>query len=234
MKLLIVEDEKATASSLAHSLARNGYAVDVAKDGSLALEAIEVNDYDLMILDLNLPDLDGLEVCRLAREKKPALLVLMLTARNQLRDVTRGLDSGADDYLTKPFHMPELLARLRALLRRDLRCRDPQVTAGDLCLDPTERVAWKAGRRLDLTRKEFAILEYLMRHPGEVISSEELIEHVWCSAANAFSNTVRVHIQSLRKKIGDDSGQPTNINTIVGQGYQFIIPNGGEVGHGKG
>lgn len=226
MKFLIVEDEHDVAWSLARTLARDGYAVDIAETAGRAIESIEVHDYDLMVLDLNLPDRDGLEVCRIAREKKPKLLILILTARRKTCEVTTGLDQGADDYLTKPFHLQEILARIRALLRRDLRCRDPLIRNQELCLDTAGRVAWIAGRKLDLTRKEYAILEYLMRHPGEVVSQEALLEHVWCSSSNAFSNTIRVHIRSLRQKLGDNSDCPKYIITIIGEGYQFLKPGG--------
>lgn len=222
MKLLIVEDETDVATALGRSLVRNGYVIDIAHNANQAIELLNVNDYDLMILDLNLPDKDGMDVCHFARKGNPALLILILTARGMDKDIVLGLDHGADDYLTKPFHFPILLARIRALLRRDMRCRDPVIKIKDICLDPSERVVWKAGRHLELTRKEFNILEYLMRHPGEVISQEDLLEHVWSAYTNPFSNTIRVHIQSLRRKLGDDSDSPRYINTIIGGGYRFI------------
>jgi DNA-binding response OmpR family regulator len=224
MKLLIVEDETDVATALARSLVRNGYAVDVANNAAQATEWLLINEYDLMVLDLNLPDADGLDVCRMARKEKPALLILILTARGMLKDIVSGLDNGADDYLTKPFHLQVILARIRALLRRDMRCRDPLIKIKDICLDPAERVVWKSGRHLDLTRKEFSILEYLMRHPGEVISQEDLLEHVWSAYTNPLSNTIRVHIQSLRKKLGEDSNTQQYIATVIGGGYRFLKP----------
>lgn len=222
MKLLIVEDEKDVATVLGQALTRNGYSVNIAENGAQAIEMIEINDYDLMILDLNLPDMDGLEICRTARQQKPALLILILTARDNIKDIVSGLDHGADDYLVKPFHLQEILARIRALFRRDLQCRDPLIKGKDICIDSVERVVWKADHRLRLTRKEFGILEYLMRHPGEVISQEDIIEHVWGSITNVFSNTIRVHIQSLRYKLGDDSDTPAYIETVIGEGYRFM------------
>jgi DNA-binding response OmpR family regulator len=222
MKLLIVEDEKDVASAICRILSRNGYSVDLASNGKQALDMVEVNDYDLMILDLNLPDLDGLEICRCTRTSHSGLLILILTARDKLEDIVKGLDAGADDYLTKPFQLAEIMARIRALLRRDMRCRNPLLTINGLCLDPAERVVWKANRRLELTRKEFGILEYLMRHPGEVISQETLLEHVWGSNMDPFSNTVRVHIQSLRRKLEDVGTEAKYIETVVGEGYRLL------------
>lgn len=222
MKLLIVEDEKDVASAICRILSRNGYSVDLASNGKQALDMVEVNDYDLMILDLNLPDLDGLEICRCTRTSHSGLLILILTARDKLEDIVKGLDAGADDYLTKPFQLAEIMARIRALLRRDMRCRNPLLTINGLCLDPAERVVWKANRRLELTRKEFGILEYLMRHPGEVISQETLLEHVWGSNMDPFSNTVRVHIQSLRRKLEDVGTEAKFIETVVGEGYRLL------------
>ena len=225
MRLLIVEDEKDVADALFRGLLRNGYAVDVAENGEKTLEAIEVNDYDLLILDLNLPDIDGLEICRLVRDKFPSLLILILTARGKQKDIVNGLDNGADDYLIKPFHFQELLARIRALFRRDIRTREPILKIQNISLDPIEKVVWKSDRRIQLTRKEFGILEYLMRHPNEVISQEEILDHVWGSMVNVFSNTVRVHIQSLRQKLGDDCATPRYIMTVIGIGYRFIQPD---------
>ncbi len=225
MRLLIVEDELDLANALARGLRRQGYAVDIALDGEQGWELAEVNDYDLLILDLNLPGMDGLEVCRRLRASRPRLLILMLTARSRPDERVTGLDLGADDYLVKPFHFEELAARVRALLRRDLRVREPLLQWGDLKFDPAARIAWQSNHRLELTRKELGILEYLMRHPGEVISREELLEHVWDAEADPFTNTVRVHLHSLRRKIGDDATAPRYIETVAGQGYRLIPPD---------
>jgi len=223
MRILIIEDEPDFANALSRGLKNQGYAVDVAKDGKEGWELGTVNPYDLVILDLNLPLMDGLEVCRLLRRQRPDLLILILTARDKIRDRVIGLDMGADDYLVKPFHFEELTARIRALLRRDLRVREPILHVGDLQIDPAERIAWKGKRRLDLTAKEFSILEYLARHKGEIITSEQLIEHTWGEdEIDLFSGSVRVHIYSIRRKLGNKSDSTRYIETIIGQGYRLI------------
>jgi DNA-binding response OmpR family regulator len=222
MRILIIEDEIDLADALARGLRQIGYAIDIAVNGMAGWDLGQVNDYDLLILDLNLPELDGLEVCRRLRAVKPNLLILILTARSELDDKIMGLDMGADDYLIKPFHFEELAARIRALLRRDLRVRDPVLSVGDLILDPAGRVAWQGKRKLELTRKELAILELLMRHPGEILSQENIIEHVWGEEVNLFTDSVRVHIHSLRRKLGDDIDRQRYIVTVIGEGYRLI------------
>ncbi len=224
MRMLIIEDEQDLASALARGLRKHQYAVDIAADGEQGYEMAQINDYDLLILDLNLPGMDGLEVCRRLRSEKPSLLILMLTARVRLNERVTGLDLGADDYLSKPFHLDELMARIRALLRRDVRTRSPLLRCGDLTLDPATIVACQGGRRLALTAKEFSILDYLVRHQGEVVSQQDLLEHVWDVSANTFTNAVRVHITSLRRKLGDDAEEPRYIETIVGKGYRMFAP----------
>lgn len=225
MRILVVEDELDLTNAIARGLKLQGYAVDIANDGTQGWELSIVNDYDLVILDLNLPKMDGLEVCRRLRASKPELLIIILTARSQVKDRVIGLDKGADDYLVKPFHFEELSARIRALLRRDLRVREPLLKVADLKLDPAEQIIWQGRQRLDLTVKEYAILEYLMRHSGEVISQEEIIEHVWGEEVNLFTTSVRVHIHSLRHKLGDSSDDPNYIETIIGQGYRLMMPD---------
>lgn len=222
MRLLIVEDEADLAHALAKGLRRQGYAVDLAFDGMQGLELAEVNDYDLLILDLNLPEMDGLEVCRSLRAGQLSMLILILTARGRPDQRIAGLDLGADDYLVKPFHFGELTARVRALLRRDMRVRSPLLQYKDLKLDSTARVVWQDNRRLELTGKEFGIIEYLLRHQGEIVSQEALLEHVWDMQANPLTNTVRVHINSLRRKLRDIAETPHYIETIVGQGYRLL------------
>jgi DNA-binding response OmpR family regulator len=221
MRLLLVEDESDFAQALAKGLRSQGYAVDIAENGRQGLELVTINEYDLLILDLNLPEVDGLEVCRRVRSSGQGLLILMLTARGQPDERVTGLDSGADDYLVKPFHFAEFLARVRALLRRDMHNRALLLEYNDLKLDPATHTAWQSNRRLDLTSKEFGILEYLLRHQGEVVSQEALLEHVWDSQANPLTNTVRVHINSLRRKLEDTAEAPRYIETIIGQGYRL-------------
>jgi len=225
MRLLVIEDESDLAHALAKGLRHEGYAVDVALDGEQGCELGMINDYDLLLLDLNLPEMDGLEVCRRLRNSRPTLLILMLTARSKPDERVVGLDLGADDYLIKPFHFAELTARIRALLRRDIRVRAPLLHYQDLKLDPVARVVWKGNSRLELTSKEFGILEYLLRHMGEIVSQEVLLEHVWDMQTNPLTNTVRVHINSLRRKLADMAETPRYIETIINQGYRLGTPD---------
>ena len=222
MRLLVVEDEEDLAEGLRVGLARTGYAVDVAADVAQAYDRLTVNEYDLMLLDVNLPDGDGFTLCRSLRSGELAtpgdgdLRVLMLTARGTLDDRVRGLDGGADDYLVKPFALAELLARIRALLRRDTAGTSAVLTIGPLRLDSARHRATLDGAPLALTPKEFGVLEYLMTRPGRVISSEELLEHVWDANADPFTQTVRVTVGTLRRKLGDGW-----IETVVGRGYRL-------------
>lgn len=215
-----MEDEAELAEALGRGLRRDGYAVDVAFDGTGALERMSYTPYDLVLLDLNLPDMDGLEVCRRIRqESEPQPRVLMLTARDALDDRVAGLDEGADDYLVKPFDFPELLARVRALLRRDLSGR-PIVEVGALRLDAARHEATCGDGALVLTAKEFALLRYFMLHPGEVLTPERLLDHVWDEHADPFTNTVRVTVSNLRRKLRD-AGADGVIETVVGRGYRL-------------
>ncbi|TQS40448.1 response regulator transcription factor [Cryptosporangium phraense] len=222
MRLLVVEDEEDLAEGLRVGLARNGYAVDVAIDAETAYDRLTVNEYDLMLLDINLPDGDGFTLCRALRNgavPTPGdtdLRVLMLTARGGLDDRVRGLDEGADDYLVKPFHLAELLARIRALLRRDTNGSTATLTVGDLTLDTAKHSATLRDDPLALTNKEFGVLEYLMTRPGHVVPGEELLEHVWDSNADPFTQTVRVTVGTLRRKLGQG-----RIETVVGRGYRL-------------
>ena len=229
MRLLVVEDEADLAHALAKGLRQQGYAVDLAFDGIQGFELAGINDYDLLILDLNLPEMDGLEVCRRLRASQLSMLILILTARDRPDERIAGLDLGADDYLVKPFHFAELTARVRALLRRDLRVRVPLLQYKDVKLDPAARVVWQGNRRVELTSKEFGILEYLLRHQGEIVSQEAILEHVWDMQTNPLTNTVRVHINSLRRKLEDIAETPRYIETIVGQGYRVGTPVPGAV-----
>jgi DNA-binding response OmpR family regulator len=222
VRLLVVEDEPDLADAIASGLRRAGYAVDVSYDGDDALEKSAVNDYDLLLLDLNLPGTNGLEVCRAIRrasaERGPR--ILMLTARDRIDDRVTGLDAGADDYLVKPFEFDELRARVRALLRRDAGKSGASLKVGDIELDDARHRAVRAGRDLDLSPKEFALLRYFMTRPEQVLSAEELLEHVWDEHADPFTNTVRVTVMTLRKKLATESeDQP--IETVVGRGYRL-------------
>jgi DNA-binding response OmpR family regulator len=224
MRLLVVEDEPDLADALGRGLRRQGYAVDLALDGNEGEVLATAHDYDLLVLDLNLPGLDGMELCRRLRRERPGLLILILTARSGFADRVAGLNGGADDYLVKPFHFAELLARVAALLRRDVRGRGETLAWDDLRLDPLARRAWRGNAPLELTAKEFGILEYLLRRRGEVVSQEEILEHVWDRNADAFTNTVRVHITSLRRKLDESAAKPRYLETLVGQGYRLGEP----------
>jgi DNA-binding response OmpR family regulator len=218
MRILITEDERELAEALARGLRKQGYAADIAYDGEEALVLAEVNDYDLIILDLNLPKIDGVEVCRKIRASGSLTGILMLTARSALDDRVNGLDQGADDYLVKPFHFPELLARVRAVLRREGETRHPILRISDLVLDPNAQKAFFRGTEVWLTIKEFSIMEYLMRNAGRIVSQEELLEHVWNEDANLFTHTVKVHIKNIRKKLSA-VGADNLITTVKGRGY---------------
>ena len=226
MRLLVVEDEEDLAGALRLGLVRAGYAVDVAVDAAQAYELLLVNAYDLMLLDVNLPDEDGFAVCRAIRSGAVEvaggrdLRVLMLTARGALGDRVRGLDEGADDYLVKPFALVELLARVRALLRRDTGGTGVVLTVGALSLDVARQEARRGVRELQLTRKEFGVLEYLMTHPGRVVPAEELLEHVWDANADPFTETVRVTVGTLRRKLTGTDAEPP-IETVIGRGYRL-------------
>jgi len=227
--LLVVEDEVDLADALARGLRREGYAVDVAHDGASALDRLALNPYDLVCLDLNLPEVDGMEVCRrlrsdpayLARPDEPPPRVLMLTARDSIADRVGGLDQGADDYLVKPFAFAELSARVRTLLRRDAGRTGAELRVGDLRLDAARFEAWRGDRLLELTAKEFALLRYFMAHAGEVLSQEHLLEHVWDEHADPFTNTVRVTVGTLRRKLQGDDEQDQVMDTVVGRGYRL-------------
>ena len=218
MKILIAEDDEKLRSSLAEGLRLKGYAVDVAEDGARADEKAFCESYDLVILDLNLPKMDGFSVLENIRKELRDVPVLILSARDGIEDKVRGLDLGANDYLTKPFHFAELDARIRSLLRRKTVIENAVLSSGALCFDTTSRTATAAGHPVPLTTKENALLEYLLLHKGRVIKLEELIEHVWDSNADTFSNAVRVHMSSLRRKLKAQLGYDP-ISNIIGEGY---------------
>ena len=218
MKILVVEDELQLCNDIAEDLELERYTVERCYDGEEAWERILVDSYDLVILDLNLPGMDGLDILRAARRERPELRVLILSARSSLSDKVTGLDLGADDYLTKPFELEELEARVRSLLRRDFSSRRPVVAAGPLVLQTQKREITVHEVPLPLTRKEFGILEYLILHPEKTVSQEELLEHIWETDSNPFSHSVRMHISSLRKKVKEALGYDP-IVTKIGQGY---------------
>ena len=218
MRVLLVEDDEGIISFLEKGLREAKYAVDVAQDGNEALYKAALNEYDAIILDIMIPGRDGLEVCRELRRQGSQVPVIMLTARDDVRDRVLGLDVGADDYLTKPFQVSELLARLRALMRRGPALKSTVIEIGDLRIDTSAQTVKRSGRPLALTAREYALIEYLARHAGRVVSRSELIEHVWDERYDSYSNVVDVHINHLRQKIDRESDQPL-IHTRRGAGY---------------
>ncbi|CAN5610734.1 response regulator transcription factor [soil metagenome] len=220
MRILVVEDEIKMAALLKRGLEEEGYAVDTADKGSDAVWLGTENPYDAVVLDLMLPDLDGFEVCRQLRQAGRWPPVIMLTARDAVPDRILGLDAGADDYLTKPFSFAELLARLRALMRRGQSERPAILEVGDLKMDPAGRTVERGGHTLDLTAKEFSLLEFFMRHPQEVLSRTRILEHVWDFAYEGDSNVVDVYIRYLRAKIDRPFGC-NSLETVRGAGYRL-------------
>jgi DNA-binding response OmpR family regulator len=216
MRLLVVEDRKVMADSIARSLRREGMAVDIAYDGKAALGLAAVNSYEVVVLDRDLPEVHGDDVCR-SLAGGPAR-ILMLTASGTVDERVDGLSLGADDYLPKPFALAKLVARIRALGRRAIPAQPPVLIAGDIRLDPHRREATRADRPLALTNKEIGVLEVLMAANGGVISAEELLERVWDAHADPFTNTVRVTLTNLRRKLGD----PPVIDTVIGAGYRLV------------
>ncbi|HEY0971696.1 MAG TPA: response regulator transcription factor [Gemmatimonadales bacterium] len=220
MRLLVVEDDAALAGMLARSLREQGYAVDVAGDGEQALYQAAVNEYDLVVLDWSLPRRDGLEVARAVRARGVRIPILMLTARDAVRDRVAGLDAGADDYLTKPFELEELYARVRALLRRMPEMLPSALQVEDLVVDTRAQSASRGGTPIPLTTKEYAMLEYLARHAGRVVGRAELTEHVWDEHHDPLSNAIEVYINRLRRKV-DGASQVPLIHTHRGAGYRL-------------
>jgi heavy metal response regulator len=218
MRILVVEDEKKVASFLKKGLEEEYYAVDCAYDGEEALFMVEANDYDLVLLDIMLPKIDGLEVLERVRDKGLALPVLMLTAKDSVEDVVKGLDAGGDDYLTKPFAFAELLARVRALLRRKGREPAGELQVADLVLDPVTHKVIRGEEEVELTTKEYALLEYLMRHANRVVTRTMISEHVWDYHFDPMTNVIDVYVNHLRRKIDLNSSHKL-IHTIRGVGY---------------
>lgn len=226
MRILVVDDEADLLDALSRGLRREGYAVDTADNGEEALAKASWTPYDLICLDLTMPGIDGLEVCERLRADPPDEVVpriLMLTARDTLEDRIRGLDVGADDYLVKPFAFDELSARIRSLLRRDPGRSGAVLEVGDVVVDTARHHARRGDRDLALTAKEFAVLRYFMTRPGEVISQEQLLDHVWDEHADPFTNTVRVTVGTLRRKLTMGDEDPA-LETVVGSGYRLFDP----------
>jgi DNA-binding response OmpR family regulator len=220
MRVLVVEDFEPMARAISTGLRREGMAVDAVFDGGAALGQLAATRYDVVVLDRDLPGVHGDEVCRQLAARRCPSRILMLTAAGSLTDRVEGLNLGADDYLAKPFDFPELTARVRALGRRTAEPVPPVLTHGDIKLDPGNRTASRAGQRLELGAREFAVLEYLLARAGRMVSAEELLERVWDEAANPFTNTVKTTIGRLRAKLGD----PPVIETVREGGYRIGIP----------
>ena len=220
MRLLIVEDEKELCDTIAKSLYDAGYEVDTSYNGSEALEYVLTEEYDLIVLDLNLPGIDGMDILRELRRENEETKVLILSARSQIADKVEGLDAGANDYMEKPFHLQELEARVRSLTRRTFVQKNICLECGSLRFDTRERVAYANSKPITLTRKENGILEYLLLNQGRPVSQEELIEHVWDSSVDSFSGSIRVHMSSLRKKLKTGLDYDPIVNKI-GEGYKI-------------
>ncbi|MFD4976278.1 response regulator [Streptomyces sp. NPDC058424] len=225
MRLLIVEDEKRLATALARGLAAEGFAVDLARDGVTGLHMAQEQDYDLIVLDIMLPGLNGYRICAQLRAAGDDTPILMLTAKDGEYDEAEGLDTGADDYLTKPFSYVVLQARIRALLRRRTRGRPPVLRIGDLTVDPAARRVERAGADITLTAKEFAVLEHLAVRAGQVVSKKDILDHVWDFAYDGDPNIVEVYVSALRRKIDVPFGL-RSITTVRGAGYRLEADGG--------
>jgi DNA-binding response OmpR family regulator len=229
MRVLIVEDEEGLVSAVRIGLQREGYAVDIALTEAQATERLAVNEYDVALVDVNLPDGDGLEFARQVRAGEldcrsgRDIRIVMLTALGTLADRVRGLDAGADDYIVKPFALAELTARLRAVLRREVRAESSVLRVGDITLDTARQVVHRGAREVDLTLKEFSVLRFLMTQPDHVVPAEQLLEHVWDENADPFTQTVRVTVGTLRRKLTVD-GEEQVLHTLVGRGYRLKVP----------
>jgi len=221
MRLLLVEDDARIARFVAKGLREESYAVDVTANGNDALYQAEINDYDVVVLDVMIPGLDGFATCRAIRELGKRTPILMLTARDGVEDRITGLDAGADDYLTKPFEFGELLARLRALLRRPRELRSPQIVVGDVTLDTAAQTVKRGNRAIPLTTKEYALLEFLARNAGRVVGRAEIAEHVWDESFDPFSNLIEVYINRLRRKLDEGAAKPM-LQTRRGSGYILL------------
>jgi len=222
VRILVVEDERRLCNIIKRGLLEEGYAVDTAYDGEDGEYLAETTPYDLIILDIMLPKKDGINICQELRLKKVNTPILMLTAKDTVEDRVKGLDAGGDDYLVKPFAFNELLARVRALLRREGFSKSPKLQVGDLVMDTLTREVWRGQRSIELTSKEYVILEYFMRHPNMVITRTMLEEHAWDYEFDSMSNLIDVYIRRLRRKI-DERGQASLIQTVRGAGYRLRV-----------
>jgi heavy metal response regulator len=218
MRILVIEDEKKVANFIKKGLEEEHYAVDTAYDGEIGLYMAETNEYDLIVLDLMIPQIDGWEVLKRIRNNKNNVPILVLTAKDSVEDIVRGLDSGCDDYLTKPFEFIEFLARTRALLRREKIEKEPLLKMADLTLSPVTHKVMRRGKEIELTSKEYALLEYFMRNPNKVLTRTMISEHVWDYHFDSMTNVVDVYVNYIRKKI-DKGFEPKLIHTIRGVGY---------------
>jgi len=218
MRILVIEDEKKVAHFIKKGLEEEHYAVDTAYDGETGLYMTEVNEYDLVVLDLMIPKIDGLEVLKRIRGNKNSVPILVLTAKDTVEDIVRGLDLGCDDYLTKPFEFKEFLARIRALLRREKEEKEPALKIADLTLSLVTHKVMRKGKEIELTSKEYALLEYFMRNPDKVLTRTMISEHVWDYHFDSMTNVIDVYVNYLRKKI-DKGFEPKLIHTIRGVGY---------------
>ena len=220
MRILVVEDDKKVGGFLKQGLQEEQYAVDVCRNGSDALHMAQINPYDVIILDIMLPGMDGIAVCREMRQRAVLTPILMLTAKNEIEDKVTGLSEGADDYLTKPFAFDELLARIRALLRRNQDYKTKELRTGDLEMDPLKRMVTRAGKKIDLTGKEYALLEYLLRNRRRTVTPSMILNHVWDIDYVGSSNIVNVYISHLRNKIDKDYDKKL-IQTVRGHGFRI-------------
>ena len=223
MQILLAEDHKQLADLTRRALTEDGYMVDVAYDGQEAIDKFDINSYDVIVLDIMLPHINGIEVCRRIRESNTDIPIIMLTALDAVDDRINGLDSGADDYLVKPFSFSELSARIRALLRRGAKADPVIVSVGQLTLNAATKVIECHGKPLPLTAKEFTLLHYFMHHPGEVLAKTDILEHVWDMNYQGLSNVVETYVRYLRQKVSDAGGNPQQIQTVRNLGYKLEL-----------
>lgn len=219
MQILLVEDDEKIANFLRRGLIEESYAVDIAHDGDEALYKFDINEYDLMVLDLMIPQIDGIKVCQKIRQKNTHLPILILTAKDSVDDKISGLDAGADDYVTKPFSFTEVAARIRALIRRGNKADPPVLTIDNVKLDPATRTARRGDKIIQLTAREYALLEYFMRYPNRLLTKTQILEHVWDYNYDGLSNIVETYVKYLRKKLQTSNTDKELIHTLRGSGY---------------